>query len=251
MTQHKERLLEADGAFRRELVELDQLKAVEESQRTLGLLEQAVAEFKTKPHTPEVVTEYWRTRWSVLGSKVGLKIEVPDSPYHRDEIVDMEHLQVPRAPIYMPSELTATPAGLILLGKMHPQMGSWVVKAGTPVKHTDSRGGWFDIESGWQTPYTGTNRKDLEELAKQNHWKGQRLTAYIIGSQNSKDLTGHYFDELGLDKAGWVRLLGSRRKGEVGGARFYSDGSLGVYWIWSLDTRYPYLGGRFEGVKKA
>lgn len=267
MMKYKETLLEAGQAFRMELVgtdpdhndlalvdthlatlkaEVDQLRTAEENQRVQILLEQIIQEFKTKPHTPELVTAYWRTRWNVLGSRVGLKIEVSDSPYYQDEISDMEHLAVPRVPIYVPSQLTKTPEGLILLGKMHPNMRSWSTQEGTTVKHTFNQSGWIDIESDWKTPHTNTTQKDLENLAKQNKLRGQRLATYIIGSQNSYDLTGHYFDE-----EGWVRLLGSRYGGQFIRAGFRRDGYLSVGWRWDPQDQGPDLGGRFEGVKRS
>lgn len=265
--QYKERLIEAGQAFRAELAgtdpnhsdlaliegnlavlraELDQLKTAEENQRAQILLEQAIEEYKTKPHTPELVTAYWRTRWNVLGSRVGLKIKVSDTLYSLGEISDMKHLEVPRAPIYVPDELTKTPEGLILLGRMHPEMRSWATQEGTSVTNTFNQSGWVDIESDWRMSHTRTTQKDLEDIAQQNNWRGQRLVTYIIGSRNSKDLTDHYFEE-----EGWVRLLGSRNDGGVVYARFFRDGDLLVSWNWDPQDQNPDLGGRFEGVKKA
>lgn len=74
-----------------------------------------------------------------------------------------------------------------------------------------------------------------------------RLSAYILASQASKVLTGHYLDE----GSTWSRLLGSHDEGHVVRASFYSDGDLHVVWALDPEFRYPSIGGRSEGVKKA
>lgn len=230
-------------------VEVDQLKAIDESQRAQVLFQQTLEEFKSKPLTSELTTVYWQSRWGVKGAVVGLQVMVPDCKeygYDKDVIEELANLEIPRKPIYVPDQLETTPEGLVMLGKMHPLMRCWATSEGTTVKNTDHQGGWFDIESDWRTPYTRTSQTDLENIAKDNHWKGQRLATYIVGSEDCYDLTGHYFDE-----NGWVRLLGSQDEGRVVFAGFLQGGKLFVDWDWLRDDVDVRLGGRFEGVKKA
>lgn len=171
-------------------------------------------DFLHQPHTPDLVQRYWEGRWNYLGRRVGLELEVPDHGYFQDEIDGLKHMAVPRKLAYVPDQLETTPEGLILLSKMHPKMRGWVDKSDTTLSKITSDvtgGGWFHIESDWRTPHTNTTQEGLENvlkgMAEDNKsylWRGQRPALYIIGSQDSKDLTGHYFDE-----DGWVRLLGS------------------------------------------
>lgn len=212
-------------------------------------------EFKTSSHTTDLVQRYWQTRWSYLGRRVGLTLEIPDHGYYQDEIDGLEHMSPRRKLVYGPDPFYQTPEGLILLNIIHPKMRGWVDKpdnALSRVTHSsDKGGGWFHIEADWQTPFTKTTQKGLENvlkgLAEANKvytWEGQRLPTYIIGSQDSKDLNRHNFDELG-----WVRLLGSFDYGEV--LDVYFDGDGGLIFIWHLGPLYQdsLLGGRFEGAK--
>lgn len=211
-------------------------------------------EFLHQTHTPELVQRYWGGRWNYLGKRVGLELEVPDHGYSQDEIDELEHMAVPRKLAYVPDQLDKTPEGLILLSKMHPKMRGWVDNLGAALSRITSgatEGSWFHIESDWRTPHTNTTQKGLENIlkgiAEDNKsyvWRGQRPALYIIGSQDSKDLTGHYFDE-----SGWVRLLGSLFGGRVLSAYFNPDGGLYFLWHWHPQDQYSSLGGRFEGVK--
>lgn len=227
-------------------------------QRALGAARVAFLslkrEFLHQPHTPDLVQRYWEGRWNYLGRRVGLKLEVPDHGYFQDEIDGLEHMAVPRKLAYEPDQLDKTPEGLILLSKMHPKMRGWIDKPDLSLSRITSGatgGGWFHIESDWRTPCTNTTQEGLENvlkgMAEDNNsyaWRGQRLTLYIIGSQDSKVLTGHHFDE-----DGWVRLLGSFFDGKVLRACFDPHGKL--YFLWYRDPQLQSsdLGGRFEGAK--
>lgn len=195
-----------------------------------------------------------QTRWQLNGARVGVKIEVPDLDYPQDEIDELAHLAVPRKLVYIPDQLETTPEGLVLASKMYPKMRTWVGKPDSAllkVTNGFNQGGWVHVEAGWETPLTDTTQSVLEEeLTRLNQkysayvWKGQRLATYEIGSQDSMDLTGHYFDE-----QGWVRLLGSFDGGRVLRARFLSCGELDFYSGSGPQAHYPSLGGRFEGAK--
>lgn len=215
-------------------------------------------EFLHQPHTPDLVQRYWQGRWNWLGRRIGLEtseLEIPEHGYYQDEIDGLEQEMSPRRKLaYGHDRFHQTPEGLVLLSRMHPKMRAWVDKLDVALSRITSgatEGGWFHIESAWRTPHTNTTQEDLENvlkgIAEDNKsyvWRGQRLTLYIIGSQDSKDLTGHYFDE-----DGWVRLLGSLVGGRVLRANFYSDGRLDFGWDWDPQDLGADLGGRFEGAK--
>lgn len=175
-----------------------------------------------------------------------LNIEVPDLDYSKDEIDELEHMSPKRKLIFGPDPFYQTPAGLILLNRIHPRMGK-PDTAFSKVTHGSNQGGWFHIEADWQTPFTNTTEESLGDALKDYQtytWKGQRFPTYIIGSQDSYDLTRHYYDENGV-----VRLLGSFCDGGVVRAHFGPDGELGFRADWRPFGQRSRLGGRFEGAK--
>lgn len=215
-------------------------------------------EFKAKPHTPDLIQRYWQGRWNWLGRRIGLdggELEIPEHGYYQDEIDGLEKEMSPRRKlVYGHNRFYQTLQGLSDLSRIHPKMRGWVDKPDTDltrVTHSSNQGGWFHIEADCQTPFTKTTQEglenELEELARTHKaytWKGQRLPTYVIGSADSKDLNGHYFDE-----SGWVRLLGSFGGGEVLRASFYSSGRLPFGWGLGPLVQPSHLGGRFEGAK--
>ena len=179
-------------------------------------------EFKTRPHTPDLLTRYWQARWSRLGRLVGTAYEVPDSNFYQDEIEGLEHMSDPAKLLYLPDQLETTPEGLVLLGLMHPKMDHWSVKPTTSVTYDRNGGGWGFIQSDVQTPYPDATEENLDQiindLTRANPnliWFGPRLATYIIGSQDSKDLTSHYFDE-----NGWVFMAGAHTEKRLVRASF-------------------------------
>ena len=209
---------------------------------SLGLLEQAVREFKEKPHTPETVTKYWRTLWSVWGEKAGLSLTVPPCDRTVEEIKQLE--KEGRKLVYVPEKL-ASQESRHLLGNIFPDMQSHSVREGNPVTNESSQGGWFDIEASLDSPNLNTTEKDLRNKFKREGRDGQRLNTHIVGSQDAKLQTGHYFDE-----NTWSRLLGSRVDGHVADARFHVDGGLHVYWRLGPQSHDSHRGGRSEGAKR-
>src|SRR3990167_10692134 len=49
-------------------------------------LKVVIQEFKSNSHTPEVLTNFWRTRWNILGERVGVQIPVANCDYKEEEI---------------------------------------------------------------------------------------------------------------------------------------------------------------------
>lgn len=211
-------------------------------------------EFKAQPHTVDLVQRYWQKRWTWLGKRVGLELELPDHGYFQDEIDGLEHMSPRRKLAYGSDEVYQTPEGLIVLSKIHPKMRAWVGKPDTDltrVTHSSNEGGWFHIESDWQIPFTDTTQEGaenkLEQLKKEFPgfiWRGGRLPAYIIGSEDGYDLNHHHYDE-----DGWVRLFESFFDGGVMKAGFDGSGELRFDGGWGPLNQYSDVGARFEGAK--
>lgn len=215
-------------------------------------------EFKVNPHTPDLIQRYWQGRWNYLGRRVGLEtseLEIPDNGYFQDEIDGLEQEMSPRRKLaYGHDRFYQTPQGLIDLSRIHPKMRAWVGKQDidlTRVTHSSNNGGWFHIESDWQTPFTDTTQKDAEEKLAQLGkefpgfiWRNGRLPSYVIGSEDGYDLNRHHYDE-----DGWVRVLGSLVVGRVLGVAFDPSGGLYFNWSWSRGDQDSGLGIRFEGAK--
>lgn len=196
-------------------------------------LVEAIERFKTRPHTPDEVTLYWRTRWEVFGGRVGVKFEVPDCEYATSMIAELEHLKVPRKLVYVPDVMSGKAErewddklredtyakrspmldflakfpppmnGRVLLGKIHPEMGGgWVFSESSFLKTIDFEGsGWVHIESDPDTPNLNTSAMNILDVQRalreetRSKIRGISLPTYIIGSFDCKDLNGMYFDE--------------------------------------------------------
>lgn len=211
------------------------------------LLKDAIIEYKRGSLTPELVNSTWQTVWRVWGESVEHQFQIPACDRSDKELATLK--SEGRGIVLTPDEIY-TPEGLILLGRIFPEMKSWSTEAGTTVTNEVNRGGSIDIEMSVGAPYRtaqGYTEQELIDKIVSDNRDGQRLATYIVGSQFSKLLTDKYFDQ---DDT-WSRLPGSRDEGRVVDADFYSDGHLNVDDYWSREDRYPGLGGRSEGVKKA
>ena len=215
-------------------------------------LNEAIVELRANPFSPEAVTNYWKTKLQLDGKRIGLEISVPDCNWTEDEIkkpmVGKKGEEVPSMMVYIPQELTGQ-EGLKKLGQMYPKMRSSSAQEGTTVQDSpdaNKQGGWIKAEATVDAPNLDTTQGDLEKHAKKQGYFPQRENAYILASQASKDLTGHYLDE----GSTWSRL-GSRRGSDVVYADFDSDGRLQVDWRLGPRDRDAGMGGRFEEVKKA
>lgn len=216
----------------------------------LELLNQAVTEFKEEPHTPEVITQYWQTLWKIWGERVGLSFTVPSCDRTAEEIRQLE--KEGRKLVYVPDEL-ASQENRYLLGEIFSKMQGDFVKRGNLITNLitneSKQGGWFDIEASLDSPNLGIAEKSLEDQFREQGRVGQRLSTYMIGSQEAKLLTGHYFDEKTASY-----LPGSRYKGLV--VVMYC-GVLGrLNDLWPLDPPQGSLsssrwGSRSEKSKKA
>lgn len=205
-------------------------------------------EYKQNPHNPETVTQtfqaIWRVRQGMLrAERVDLEFSVPECPYTEEQLKHLERLG--RRVGYLPEEL-ATQASRHLMAKIWPQMGSRSVQEGNTVTNGVNRSGWFDYEAQVGAPHLDTTEDSLRKAVKKEERLGMNLNEYIIASQDSKLLTGKYLDEA----LTWIRLLGSRDKGDVVRVGFDADGYLAVGWNLHPQDRNSDLGGRSVGVPK-
>lgn len=210
-----------------------------DKEQTGDTIRKVSAEYKKSPLTPEIVNTTWKTLWAEWGKRVNLTFKVPSCDRTSEELSQLQKEN--RAVLFIPDNVN-----LVMLGKIFPQMRSWAVQEGTTVADEQSKGGSIDIEMDLDSPNRNTTESQARDLIKSQGRDGQRLKTYIIGSQFSKLLTGHYFDE-----KTWSRLPGSRSGGGMVDAYFYSDGHLRVYSFLFPRGQYPGLGFRSEGVKRA
>lgn len=218
-------------------------------------LTRVIKEYKTQPHTPELVTATWDRVWQVWGERIDSKFAVPPLDRTPEELEAIE--QSGNMMVYVP-EKQASHENRHLFGKIFPRMlderGEKVIAR---VINKHNQGGWYDIETRlaslvYSTEETLAKKLLIPELLKSQKRAGQRLGTYIIGSQFSKEVTGYYFDEnstewskaTGYDPdkyhlSSWSSLGGSyildggkdcydRPTGSTIGARFFPDGRLAV-----------------------
>lgn len=212
-------------------------------------LKQVVGEFVTSPHTPELYTATFQQIWRVRQERLMqggtmLDLEVAKCPYTQEEIDELEAED--RRPGVLPFELS-TQANRYLLGELWPNMRSYSVERDHPVTNGANRHGWFDYDAQIDAPYTNTTEDKLREAIEYEERFGMDLNEYIVAGQDSKLLTRKYLDQ---DRT-YVRLLDSRRGGNVVRARFHAGGYLLVYWDLDPRARGSDLGGRSVGVPKA
>lgn len=231
------------GKLGRDIPLPKQTPKIETEKPPVDLLEQAVKEYKAKPHTPELVTQTHQAIWQARGELVGATYEVTPCPYTQKELVDLETSG--KRVGYLPTEL-ATQQSRHILDEMFPKMGSESVQKGNLVTNDENPSGWFDYEAGIDAPYLDTKEEQLMERIAKDGRNILSLNQYIVAGQDSKLFTGQYLDETRT----WVRL-GSRDEGRVVGASFFQFGYLRVGWDLDPAHRVPFLGGRSSGVKKA
>lgn len=216
------------------------------------ILTQAIEEYKRGPLTPELVTKYWREKFRIDGAKAGVNIEVPDCDWTTEEIqkpmVDVRGNPVPAMMIYKPEQIKRV-EGLILLGKMYPEMeiSPRLSNYTSLIEEFYDNTGWIKVETSVNAPNLGVTQRELEVFAEKQSYLEQRLSTYIIASQASKDLRGQYFDSHGTES----RLIGSYTKDYDITAKCHGySGCLNVSPLGAPNMSFRDLGGRFEQMKK-
>ncbi len=163
----------------------------------------AIEKYKKLPLTPELVNDIWTTFWQEGGKRIGHTFNVPRCNCTSDELRELWSLD--RGVLLIPDEVY-TPEGLILLGKMFPQITSQVLRNNTSTKNERYEGGCIIIDMDIDPPYMSDDMSisETEALKYAETIKGkrigkhpQRLSTYLIGSEFSHLLTGKYFDDNG------------------------------------------------------
>lgn len=216
---------------------LDSLKKDHPERALVNDQVDAIAAFNASRLTPELLTAHFRDVWTQRGGRIGKTYDVPDLSATPDQLAE----------IYRGGRrISLVPRGIILedLGRIFPDMRSWATSKGTTIKSDHSEGGYLAVETSLDAPNLGSDEGQLRTLFKSQGRQGMTLPTYIIASQDSKLLTGHY-----LDEKTWSRLLGSRDRGGGGrviSAYFDSGGDLDVRSPIGRRFRDPGLGGRSE-----
>lgn len=206
-------------------------------------VDQAVKEYQSKPHTPELVTKVYQAIWQERGKRVDAVFEVPQCPYTQKELADLKKRG--KRVGYLPVEL-AIQENRHILSQMFPQMGSPVsLQKSNPVTNDENPSGWFDYETAVDSPYLDTTEEQLVRQVKEDGSRLLSLNQYITASQDNKLLTGQYLDE----DATWARL-GSRLEGRVACAFFRRVGRLEIRWSLEPGGNSRNLGGRSSGGVK-
>jgi len=222
-------------------------KVPKEMPEIKGSLERAVAEFNTRPHTPELINETFETIWYVRGRLVGLTFEVTPCPYTKEELADLK--AEGRRVGFLPPKL-ATQQVRHRLGEIFPKMQSHSIHKDNLVTNDEDPSGWFDYEAEIDAPYTNTTEEQLRDKLEEDERRLLSLNQYIIAGQDSKLFTEKYLDETGTS----VRL-GSRKqdrdKDRVVKAYFSKDGDLHVVWNLGERVSNPCIGGRSFRVRRA
>lgn len=201
----------------------------------------------------EQLTLLQRTLWAERTRSFGRSPEVTPCPYSAGELAVLEAEQ--RRVGYVPVEF-ATRSGRALLGEIFPLMGCYSLDADNEVENIVSASGWFDYESAIDAPFLGSDEASLLTAVAAEGRHLLSINQYIVASQDSKYVTGHYLDE----RRTWARI-GIRVTGRIVSVRFDGDevaegmgdetpvpGSLLTGYDLRSDFRMPFLGGRSFGV---
>ncbi len=173
-----------------------------------SVIKNAIEDHRNLPLTPELVNDTWTTFWREGGKRIGHTFNVPGCNCTSDELRELRSLN--GGVLLIPDEVY-TPEGLILLGKMFPEITSQVVRDNTSIINETDKGGCIVIDMGIEPPHMPVSETEALEYAKKIKRTGehpQRFATYLIGSQFSNLLTRKYFDDNGTSSF----LPGSRWK---------------------------------------
>ena len=193
--------------------------------------------------TPALITAKYQAIWEDRAARAGISLN-PILPCDRTS-AELAHLEASGKRLgYIPSEL-ATSKARYILSKIFPPMKAPFEKKGCDAVKEKIRTGWFDYEVDLDGSYHDLTEEQLKKILIERGRVGMNLTEYIIASQDSKLLTGHYLDE----DTTRVRLLGALHEGRVIDAGFDTDGSLSILSFLQADYHDSELCGRSVGTK--
>ena len=227
----------------------------------LNSVEGKVEEYKSQPHTPELVTEVFQIIWMARQYLVGGAYEVNPCPFTQEELNNLE--QRGRGVSYLPREL-ATQQRRYILGRMFPLMRNDSVRRGNCVTNDENPSGWFDYEVQVGAPCWLTEEKQPTEKTIEKERKLLSLNQYVVASQDNKLFTGQYLDEHGcwirsilvagqddkqylVSRSTWTELC-SRRGDRAVWAYFYRDGSFYAEGNLYSDGYYFHQARQYHGV---
>lgn len=174
-----------------------------------------VDRFEIGHPTPAAVTALHQALWDERTEGSGTRYIVSPCPYGTTELEALEGGGYRLG--YLPPDL-ATQQGRHGLAVLFPRMASYALHTDNVVTNDANPVGWFEYEADIDCPYCGTTEARLLERVAAAGRTLLTLNQYIVASQDSRRLTGHYLDEGGF----WVRTC-SRLDGRIATARF--DGS--------------------------
>jgi hypothetical protein len=218
------------------------MKETTKMQDAISAMEKLTQVMKTeRSHVPELLTAYWQAVNEVAGRQAEHPFVVPPCDWSEKQVKTFE--DGGGRLIYVPDEVT-TSEGLLLLEKIHPDIGSFVVHNGVPVTQERSGGGWIGVATSINALLlNGSDEVDREVLGFLG-FQGQRLSTYIIASLDSWRLTGEYFD-----KRTESRLLDSHVGNRFVYASFPDNERSIRINLGSPGNFYPYVGTRYEALK--
>lgn len=211
----------------------------------LGLM---LDRYNKEPQNASFISETWGAvfdYWSDSAKSTGLvvpdiKVEPLNVPLSslNETTFDSEGFSVPTTMIFYPPELRGKD-GLILMGKMFPQLGTRTVRDNTPLQSENDFTGWLNVEAVFEAPNVNTTEHQLREHFNSIERIGMSENQYIIFSLFTKLVFGRYVDYSVL-----CRLLDSRLENYVINARFGTLGDLHVNSHLRPSLRGEELGGR-------
>lgn len=209
----------------------------------------AIEKYKKLPLTPELVNGTWTILWQKWGEKIEHVFEAPSCNFTSEELGELRGLD--RGVLLVPDEVYA-PEGLILLGKIFPEITSDAMRK-LVIVNDSNKGGCIAIDMDIDPPDMSISEIGALGYAERIRKLGkhpQRFVTYLIGSRFNYLLTRQYFDkntDSFLPGSRWAfddRILLVHSTGE-GNANIVADvGS-------NDDTKRENQGVRSEWYKKS
>lgn len=214
-------------------------------------LDKALSEYRTKPHTPELITDFQRVLWGEISRVAGVDVVVPVVLESPKEIEEKERkgkgiILVPDAYAQQAQRPLIAAAFRLVNNGYVPK--HWSMQADNSVTNDLIHTGYRWIDMSIDAPHTGTNEQQARNAARKEGAEGINHSEYVIAGLQSKLVSGKYLDQ---DRT-WIRELGSSSDGRVVRSCFDPSGYLGVVSVLSPRDRGGGLGARFSsGVKSA
>jgi len=218
----------------------------------------AAVEYVKNPSNPQRYWNHQEAHWQFNGQVMGLAtsdLVVPDVSWTEAQMRQFMGKNLwglltgkHELPFYLP-QVVSEPDSLPLLGKIYPWMG-WNEEYLVGIQNVDREGnpvrlsGHLRTEAAIDAPYLKTDEEQAAGILTRLGRRGHTINTYAEAANQSKLLTGKYLDE---DRT-WIRVMQSRRSGQVVDAHFIPDGYCLVRWSLEPDYAFGSLGVRSVGV---